>query len=712
MTRQELLQRSISLLGRFAHEVKVSNAMGLFDINTLAEDFLIPVFSVAYDCPDLCNQNRIQMNFPAVDLGCKTSRISIQITSDPSSSKVCETLKKFESHNLHSDFDKLYVYVISEKQSSYTSKTLALIVSELSIDFDTSCNILDFRDLAKKFEELTIEQIKNLNDYLEEGFRPADAKLKFRGNLVEFMGVSQKKIEDEKLTKKYIPSVFVETSETKEEMRYFANPMFFYRKIDDDLQNVNINKFNELLRMAKITPITSDLHKISNLNKPTNLFEIRTRFTEQYNIINEIQKVVSQFSWYGERTERYKSNEDSSDYWEVFRSGIQSGGSDIFSSLEKILKKIIIAQAKIFLITGMAGQGKTNFICDLVEHQFRAFEIPTIFIPARSLNDYTGPNRILSYITNNRFAPSIAHIHDLFTLLNSVAEESKKPFIIAIDGINEVGDLNGFVSELRIFLEALVQYDFVKVIITCRNEFFDHKFSDVFEPKFSTFLYRVKNLRKKMSENNKARLLKSYLEYFKIKAIFSNFANDFLENDLILLRIFCEINEGKDIGYVSDIYKGDIFELYLIMKLKEFPNASQQKALRSIYRICSQMLDSENFSQVSIGGFDESEKQIVEQLIGEDIILRREVPSIGLASIGIENISFTYDELRDFLLAYYVVLELAISDADKTNEIMEKISEWPIYEGFFRYVYILARKKKMNVFKLHVKFSMISKLII
>lgn len=694
MTRQELLQRSISLLGRFAHEVKVSNAMGLFDINTLAEDFLIPVFSVAYDCPDLCNQNRIQMNFPAVDLGCKTSRISIQITSDPSSSKVCETLKKFESHNLHSDFDKLYVYVISEKQSSYTSKTLALIVSELSIDFDTSCNILDFRDLAKKFEELTIEQIKNLNDYLEEGFRPADAKLKFRGNLVEFMGVSQKKIEDEKLTKKYIPSVFVETSETKEEMRYFANPMFFYRKIDDDLQNVNINKFNELLRMAKITPITSDLHKISNLNKPTNLFEIRTRFTEQYNIINEIQKVVSQFSWYGERTERYKSNEDSSDYWEVFRSGIQSGGSDIFSSLEKILKKIIIAQAKIFLITGMAGQGKTNFICDLVEHQFRAFEIPTIFIPARSLNDYTGPNRILSYITNNRFAPSIAHIHDLFTLLNSVAEESKKPFIIAIDGINEVGDLNGFVSELRIFLEALVQYDFVKVIITCRNEFFDHKFSDVFEPKFSTFLYRVKNLRKKMSENNKARLLKSYLEYFKIKAIFSNFANDFLENDLILLRIFCEINEGKDIGYVSDIYKGDIFELYLIMKLKEFPNASQQKALRSIYRICSQMLDSENFSQVSIGGFDESEKQIVEQLIGEDIILRREVPSIGLASIGIENISFTYDELRDFLLAYYVVLELAISDADKTNEIMEKISEWPIYEGFFRYVYILARKKK------------------
>ncbi|MDD3847451.1 MAG: SMEK domain-containing protein, partial [Syntrophorhabdaceae bacterium] len=105
MTRQELLQRSSTLLGRFAHEVKVANAMGLFDINTITEDFLIPVFKIAFDCPDLCNQNRIQMNFPAIDLGCKTSRISIQITSDSSSSKVCETLKKFESHNLGKDFD-------------------------------------------------------------------------------------------------------------------------------------------------------------------------------------------------------------------------------------------------------------------------------------------------------------------------------------------------------------------------------------------------------------------------------------------------------------------------------------------------------------------------------------------------------------------------------------------------------------------------------
>lgn len=696
MTRQELLQRSSTLLGRLAHEVKVANAMGLFDINTVAEDFLIPVFKVAFDCPDLRNQNRIRMNFPAVDLGCETSRTSIQITSDASSSKVSETLKKFEFHNLRSNFDSLHVYVITERHDSYTSKKLTEAINKLSIKFDTSNNILDFRDLARKFGELTNEQLERINEHLEDGFRQADANLHFRNNLDEFLGISQKKIEDEKRTKKYIPSVFVETSETKEEMRYFANPMFFYRKIDDDLRRIDLAHFNELLGMAKIEPVADNLREIATLEAPNSLSDLRARLAQQSNALEAIQKHVSPFSWYGDRAERFAPGDYVTGYWEVFRHSIQSNGSGVFRSLEKVSKTIGIAQAKIFLVTGMAGQGKTNFICNLIENQFRAFEVPTIFIPARSLNDYPGPNRILSYITNNRFAPNVANLHDLFTLLNSVAAECQKPFVVAIDGINEVGDLDGFAAELRVFLEALCQYDFVKIVITCRNEFFDYKFAGVLEPQFSDYLYRVKDLRNKMSDENKSRLLKTYLHHFKIKTKFSKVATEFLENDLILLRIFSEIHEGKNIGYVPDIYKGDIFEQYLIMKVNEFPTPSRQKVLNSLYKICSRMLSDENFSQLSVENFDDSERQIFERLIKEDIILRREVPSTGLASLGIENISFTYDELRDFLLAYYTVMILAKSHPLKVKSIFEKIPKWPIYEGFFRYAYVLSRKQSCD----------------
>ena len=693
MTRQELLQRSSALLGRFAYEVKVANAMGLFDINTVAEDVLIPIFAIAFNCPDLRNQNRIQMNFPAIDLGCETSRTSIQITSDYSSRKVCETLEKFESHGLGSDFDSLYVYVITERQKSYTSQKLTEAANSLSIEFDPSRDILDFQDLAKMLGELTNEQLKHINGHLEAEFTKTDENLQFRSNLDAFLGVSQQKIEDEKRTKKYIPSVFVETSETKEEMRYFANPMFFYRKIDDDLRRIDLAHFNELLSMAKIEPVAENLHEITSFEAPNSLLELGTRLVQQSSALEAIQEHVTPFSWYGDRAERFAPSDYLTGYWEVFRHSIQSNGSGVFSSLENISKKIRITQAKIFLITGMAGQGKTNFVCDLIENQFRVFEIPIIFIPARSLNDYPGPNRILSYITNNRFAPDVASLHDLFTLLNSVAEECQKPFVIVIDGINEVGDLDGFVAELRVFLEALCQYDFVKIVITCRNEFFDHKFAGVFEPQFSDHLYRVKDLRNEMSDENKSRLLEAYLHHFKIKGQFSNVATEFLENDLILLRIFSEIHEDKNIGYVPDIYKGDIFEQYLIMKVNEFPTPSRQKVLNSLYKICSRMLSDENFTQISVEDFDDSERQIIEQLIGEDIILRREVPSTGLASLGIENISFTYDELRDFLLAYYTVMELAASLPLEVNSIFEKIPKWSIYEGFFRYAYVLARKQ-------------------
>jgi len=209
-------------------------------------------------------------------------------------------------------------------------------------------------------------------------------------------------------------------------------------------------------------------------------------------------------------------------------------------------------------------------------------------------------------------------------------------------------------------------------------------------------MYRVKDLRNEMSDDNKSRLLDAYLRHFQIKASLSNCATEFLKNDFILLRIFCEIHEGKNIGYVPDIYKGDIFEGYLIMKINEFPTSSRQNALGSLYKICSRMLVEENFSQISVEGFDDTERQIIERLIGEDIILRREVPSTGLASLGVENVSFTYDELRDFLLAYYTVVELSASNLRQVKDIFEKIPDWPIYEGFFRYTYILARKQNRD----------------
>ncbi|MDZ4394440.1 SMEK domain-containing protein, partial [Cypionkella sp.] len=346
VTRQELLQRSISLLGRFAYEVRVSNALGLFDINTVAEDLLVPIFATILDCPNLQNQNRIQMNFPAIDLGCSVSRVSIQVTSDPSSSKIDETLRKFQSHGLHADYDRVMVYVLTERQKTYNSKALESTIANLPIKFSMSDHILDFHSLAKLISKLPNEKILRVCDLLDAEFKKKDANAKFRSELDAFLSVSAQKIEDEKRTKKYIPSVFVETTDTKEDMRFFANPMFFYRKIDDELRRFSLDQFNRLLRLAKIAEVEGDLMSLATLPNPKDLIALKGRLASQMVEIERLRDQVSVFSWYGERTERYAPKDYQTGYWTVFSYNIESNGSGIFRSLDKIADRIRLAQAK------------------------------------------------------------------------------------------------------------------------------------------------------------------------------------------------------------------------------------------------------------------------------------------------------------------------------------------------------------------------------
>nr|WP_321482064.1 SMEK domain-containing protein [uncultured Cohaesibacter sp.] len=693
MKREDLLTKSSGLLARFAFDVRVKNSMGLFDINTIAEDLLIPVFSVVFDCPELKNQNKIQLNFPAIDLGCSKSRTSLQITSDASSSKALKTINKFEEYDLGSDFDRLLIYVLTERQKSYSSKKLVEAASGCSVDFDPERDIIDYQRLSQLLSELPDAKVEAVADILEDFFVAEDISRKFRTELNAFLEVSAQKIEDEKYSRKYIPSVFVETTKTKEEMRYFANPLFFCEKIDDALTAFDLAEYNSVLQLSHLETIDFELATATASPYPSSLPELYARLDTHLDSILRMKELLVGYTDEGNAEQTFSSHDYLSGYWKVFRHSVTLGGWGLVRSLNDIQKMVELAKAKIFLITGMAGQGKTNFICDLVESQFRKFEIPTIFVPARRLNDFPGPNRLLSYIANNRYSPEFGDPHELFKLLNDVAADFGKPFIIAIDGINEVGDLDGFVSELRVFLDALCQYEYVKVVVSCRSEFFDHKFSDLFEPQFSAFLHRVRDLRSKMSDENKRQLLVSYLDHFKIRGRFSSYAESVLQEDLILLRIFCDINEDQEVGFVPDIYKGEIFERYLMTKVQEFSLDQQHEAISTLYQICSKMLSVENFAQISLNGFSNGQRQIIDTLVGEDIVLRREIPPTGLSSLGLSNISFTYDEMRDFLLAHFVTNQLSKDDPDAVTTIFESIKKWPIYEGFFRYAYILARKE-------------------
>ena len=690
MNRDDHLNNCAKYFGRLTHEIRSLNAMGRFDINSVTEDFLVPILKLAFDCPELQNQNTIQYNFPAVDLGCRKSKLSFQVTTDASSAKIVKTLDKFREHSLEKLFDRVLVLTLTDKQSSYSAKPLENAIASLPVSFDPSKDILDVDDLISRIRCLDTSKLGLIESYFASEFKKRDAHLLFRDQLNKFLEVSQAKIEVEKNSKKYIPSIFIETHATKEEMRFFAHPLFFSRKAGELLAKLDYSHLNSLLGLAREPAINIELDKNALARIPTKFSELKTWLDDFDQAVDSELKKVGPLSWdHREYGAPYEPAEKDSARWTIARHQLESGATAQTWRLKKAKSLTSLMRKKFFLVTSMAGQGKTNFVCDLVENQFRPFEIPCVFIPARELNSYPARQRLRGFLSNNRYAPTFSNIHEYLALFESVASESGKPFLLVIDGINEVTALDEFNDELKDFCNAVAQYDLVKVVITCRSEFFDEKYASILNEPFSKSIHRVTDLRSKMSGASKDRLLKSYLRYFNISGQLGKVAQDFLKNDLLLLRIFCERHENEHVGHLADIYKGDLFEEFLVRKIKSFPEHLRSQALPTLLKIASAMLTADDYSKLSVRDFRSDEKEIVHHLVADDVILRQEIAAEGLSGLGELVISFTYDELRDFIIAYKLVTD---DDTNALQDSLQRLPDLPIFEGVYKYVYLLARK--------------------
>lgn len=675
-------------------EIKCNNACDHFDINKVAENFFMPILSIIFDCPDIENQNVIRPNFPSVDLGSKSKRLSFQVTSDPSSAKVVYTLEKFREHSLEKEFDEVNILVITEKQRSYTSEALKNEVSKHSIAFDPGAHIIDYTDLIARASALPVEKLLELCETLRAEFSRYSNYEKFKGDLDAFLQFSILKIEVEKNTKKYIPSIFTEPTKTKETTRIFAHPVFFGRKIEDKIREVNFDYLNNHLEKVGLPAFQSEILPVSDADFPGTLKEVYSHLQERRRRIAHEASRVNPLSFQPKGTHgRYEVAPEKTAMYSMLKFPIEGCASSIEWKYDEALQLIGTAEAKCLLITSAAGQGKTNFICDLMENQFGKFGIPSVFIPARELNKYAHPNRILSFLNQNRYLPVRDSIQGVLEVFDQVASGIQMPFMIAIDGINEVKDLDGFRDELSDLLSAVAQYDFVKIIITCRTEFFDSKFSQLMNEPFSGSIIRIKDLKAEMSDESLKRMLASYLAHFKVDADLSASAAAFLKSDLLMMRIFCDLHEGESLGHVADTYKIKLYESYLYRKTERLPKPLRAEFLPSLYAIVDQMLREDRFHSVSVAGYSKDQLEVIDLLIAEDIILRREPAEKTLETMFDETVSFTYDELRDFVIAFYLVNRIGKADFSEFSGVVDRLRTLQVYEGVFKYAYLMARQK-------------------
>jgi hypothetical protein len=119
----------------FVTEVKTATAMQQTDINKISENVLIPLLAEVYGYKNLKNLNFTEgSNFPGVDLGDETARVAFQITATPGIEKVKHTLNKFIEYKLYEKYDRLIIYILTEKQNTYSDKEIKRIIqSELGL---------------------------------------------------------------------------------------------------------------------------------------------------------------------------------------------------------------------------------------------------------------------------------------------------------------------------------------------------------------------------------------------------------------------------------------------------------------------------------------------------------------------------------------------------------------------------------------------------
>ena len=140
------------------------------DINHVSENVLIPLLSEIYGHTALKNLNVEIPNFPAIDLGDEETGTAYQITSTANSRKIKDTLQKFVKHKLYEKYDRLVIYILTDKQRTYQGRGFDEIIQD-KFSFDKKRDILDYRDLLKEISGFSsVDKLRRIENILEEHF--------------------------------------------------------------------------------------------------------------------------------------------------------------------------------------------------------------------------------------------------------------------------------------------------------------------------------------------------------------------------------------------------------------------------------------------------------------------------------------------------------------------------------------------------------------
>ena len=193
-------------------------------------------------------------------------------------------------------------------------------------------------------------------------------------------------------------------------------------------------------------------------------------------------------------------------------------------------------------MTKKAGQGKTNFLCDLTENFLVRKGIPSLYCNASNFVEKPSA-QILRQLTGN----GKWEIEYVKTELNRLWETEGKFVVIVIDGLNENTTLMNFGKFVEESMKELMEIPHLKVVMSTRSELINERFPSLNPECLGKDFYHL-DMTQRHNEDFNKRIFYGYLKFFNIQILNNTlWVNTYkqLTEDTLLLRFFCEVNKGK-----------------------------------------------------------------------------------------------------------------------------------------------------------------------
>lgn len=482
-----------------------------------------------------------------------------------------------------------------------------------------------------------------------------------------------------KTSGKYLPNVFIENMNVKQHLRDFVAPQLFTKYVLERCSVLNFDALNRKRQMKGMPQFVLDVSNFYDCPAEENIGK------------------------FYEKTIAFR------DYLLNSYNGLYKESNRSYSSSNKIgrqIEHLKYITSKLLVITSKAGQGKTNLICDLVDKVLLKRGIPFVYLNGYEIDPNDIGNSFAAFMLPNTNIAFDEVIRDV----DIYCKYKRCPIILIIDGLNENPLPSVFARKLELFLDSVLQYDCVKVVMSCRTEYYDEHFKS-FDSLFEHTIVKLENINHHLQDDENQRLIKNYFQYYSIQgSVSDNICNQFGEN-LLLLRIFCEANKGKNVGHVYHIRREELFfEYYIVMcdnlvdkVLKEENRKLDKNRITSFIRnIVKYMVDNDVYFNVPIEYIfstlsSEEERSIFNRFLDENILLRKDLaPESKGAFSHLEVVNFTYDAYRDYLLSSYLIDCIAKTDNDKFLNLVNLYAngKHQLKEGILPFLFLHSRSIK------------------